>query len=432
MYERLPGRPISGGARPGSSPSRFSNSSSRPAGRFGSSRPSSSGSRFGAPQGGSRGGRGGRGSKSFLDLSKFINKPTAAEEAHVAEITNKFADFQIDERLKNSILSKGYDIPTPIQDQSIPLILEGRDIVGMANTGTGKTAAFLIPLINKVLLNPNEQVLVMAPTRELAIQIEAELKEFTRNIKPAIFSVCCVGGMYIGHQIRELRYKNNFIIGTPGRLKDLIDRKMIRLNEFNTVVLDEADQMLDMGFINDMRFIMDRMPKPRHTLFFSATLSPTIEKIIADFLTNPVRVSVKTRDTSKNIEQDVIRVGRDGSKFDVLHNLLSGDEFSKVLVFGKTKHGVEKISQELTKKGINAQSIHGDKDHRARQRALGQFKDNQVKVLVATDVAARGLDIPDVTHVINYDLPASYEDYVHRIGRTGRGNKKGKALTFIN
>lgn len=365
-------------------------------------------------------------------MSKFINKPTAQEIDHVAPITNNFKDFKIDERLKSSIIGKGYDIPTPIQDQAIPHILDNRDIVGMANTGTGKTAAFLIPLIHKVLLNPKEQVLVMAPTRELAIQIEAELKEFTRNINPKIFSVCCVGGMYIGHQIRELRYKNNFIIGTPGRLKDLIDRKMIRLNEFATVVLDEADQMLDMGFINDMRAIMAGMPKDRHTLFFSATLSPTIEKIISDFLNNPIRVSVKTRDTSKNVEQDVVRVDSASSKFDVLHKMLTGEEFSKVLVFGRTKHGVQKITDELSKKGISAESIHGDKDHRQRQRSLGAFKDNKVKVLVATDVAARGLDISDVTHVINFDLPATYDDYVHRIGRTGRGNKKGKALTFIS
>lgn len=432
MYERLPGRPL--GGRPGPSASRFSSNGPQTAGpsRFGGSRPSGGGSRFngGGRFSPSRGGK--RGGKNFLDLSKFINKATDAENAEVVEITHKFADFAVDERLKESIIKKGYDIPSPIQDKSIPIILEGRDIVGMANTGTGKTAAFLIPLIHKVLLDANQQVLVMAPTRELAIQIEAELKEFTKAIKPQIYSVCCVGGMYIGHQIRELRYKNNFIIGTPGRLKDLIDRKMIKLNEFQTVVLDEADQMLDMGFINDMRSIMSAMPKERHTLFFSATLNSDIEKIIAEFLNNPVRVSVKTRDTSKNIDQDIIRVHPSDTKIDALHKLVSGADFSKVLIFGKTKHGVERISQDLIKKGIMATSIHGDKDHRARQRALGEFKDSRVKVLVATDVAARGLDIPDVSHVINYDLPASYEDYVHRIGRTGRGNKKGKALTFVS
>ena len=419
MYERLPASKVpqtSSRFNRGSSSSRFGGSSSR----FGGA--SRGGSRFPAK----------KQKPGFMDISKFINKPSAAESALVVDIKHKFADFKVDERLKASILGKGYDLPTPIQDQAIPVILEGRDIVGMANTGTGKTAAFLIPLINKILLNPKEQVLIMAPTRELAIQIDAELKDFTRVIKPLMYSVCCVGGMYIGHQIRELRYKNNFIIGTPGRLKDLIDRGNIKLAEFNTVVLDEADQMLDMGFINDMRFIMDRMPKPRHTLFFSATMSPAIEKIIADFLNNPVRVSVKTRDTSKNIEQDVVRVDRAGSKIDVLHKLVSGADFSKVLVFGKTKHGVQKISDELSQKGISSESIHGDKDHRQRQRALGAFKQNQVKVLVATDVAARGLDISDISHVINYDLPATYEDYIHRIGRTGRGNKMGKALTFIH
>ncbi len=330
MYERLPGRSVSG--RTGPSTSRFSTSTGPRTGgssRFGASRPSSGGgSRFngGGRFSPSRGGK--RGSKSFLDISKFVNKATDAENAEVVEITHKFADFVVDERLKASILKKGYDIPSPIQDKAIPVILDGRDIVGMANTGTGKTAAFLIPLIHKVLLDPTQQVLVMAPTRELAIQIDAELKDFTRNIKPLIYSVCCVGGMYIGHQIRELRYKNNFIIGTPGRLKDLIDRKMIKLNEFSTVVLDEADQMLDMGFINDMRSIMSAMPKERHTLFFSATLNSDIEKIISEFLNNPVRVSVKTRDTSKNIDQDIVRVAMGDTKIDALHSDRSSDHSS--------------------------------------------------------------------------------------------------------
>jgi superfamily II DNA/RNA helicase len=206
---------------------------------------------------------------------------------------------------------------------------------------------------------------------------------------------------------------------------------MIRLNEFTSVVLDEADRMLDMGFIADMRSILSGMPKPRHTLFFSATFSPEIERLVSEFLTNPVKVSVKTGDTSKNVEQDVVKVPREGNKFETLVGLISQKEFNKVLIFGRTKHGVERLSKELMHRGISAESIHGDKNHAKRQQALRMFKANEINVLVATDVAARGLDIPDVSHVINFDLPATYDDYVHRIGRTGRGNKKGKALTFV-
>lgn len=364
-----------------------------------------------------------------IHFSKFINKATAvgAEEKFVPKHT--FADFAIDATLKGAIVKKGYITPTPIQDQAIPQVLLGKDILGIANTGTGKTGAFLIPLIDKVRKNPKAQILVIVPTRELAIQVDQELKGFVQGMK--IFSVCVVGGMSIGKQISDLRFQYNFIIGTPGRLKDLVDRKKIHLSEFSTVVLDEADRMLDMGFINDMRAVMAGMPKVRHTLFFSATLSPTIEKLIGEFLRDPVRISVKKRDTAKNVDQDVVKLKSGENKIDVLHNLLTQKDFNKVLIFGRTKHGVEKLSRSLLERGFKAESIHGNKNHGQRQRALGKFKDNHAQVLVATDVAARGLDIADVSHVINYDLPQTYNDYVHRIGRTGRGDKQGKALTFI-
>ncbi|MEK7558334.1 MAG: DEAD/DEAH box helicase [Patescibacteria group bacterium] len=397
--------------------------------------------RGGSSRFGSHGGHGGQHRQpkrpqrgEYINFSRFINKAVVSgDKAEHFIPEHNFADFKIEKELKEAIIFKGYKLPTPIQDQSIPHILKGEDIVGIANTGTGKTAAFLIPLINKVRLTPKEQVIILVPTRELAIQINQELKGFVHGIKTGmkIFSVVCVGGVSIGRQISELRYKNSFIIGTPGRVKDLIDRGMIRLPEFSTIVLDEADRMLDMGFINDMRFVMDRMPKVRHTLFFSATLSPTIEKLIHEFLKTPVRVSVKTRDTAKNVEQDIVKVGHGIEKIEVLHDLLNKKEFNKVLIFGRTKHGVEKLSKTLIERGFKAESIHGDKNHARRQRSLASFKENKVQVLVATDVAARGLDIPDVSHVINYDIPATYDDYVHRIGRTGRVDKKGIALTFI-
>jgi superfamily II DNA/RNA helicase len=364
-----------------------------------------------------------------IDFSKFINKAVITEEVEVFKPEHQFQDFNIDPRLKKAIINKGYGDPTPIQDRAISHILKGDDLVGVANTGTGKTAAFLIPLINKAILNPKDCVLIIVPTRELAIQIDKEFRDFSRGLK--LYSVCCVGGVSISPQISELRYHNNFIIGTPGRLKDLIERKKIQLALMNTVVLDEADRMLDMGFIGDMRFVMAGMPKDRQTLFFSATISSEVNIIIKEFLKDPVRISVKTRDTAKNVEQDIVRIKVSEKKIDVLHELLNQKELSKVLIFGRTKHGVEKLSETLIRRGFKAESIHGNKNHAKRQRALNLFKDDRVQILVATDVAARGLDINDITHVINYDVPETYDDYVHRIGRTGRGDKMGKALTFI-
>ncbi len=401
----------------------FKSPSSRPGGHF--NRKPSFNSRGSRPA--FRGGKSARGGQ-YIDPSKFIKKAEITETVEHFVPEHAFQDFKIEDRLKKAIEAKGYITPTPIQDRTIPHILRGADVVGIANTGTGKTAAFLIPLIDKVLRNNKENVLIIVPTRELAIQIQQELKGFTKGLN--IFSVCCVGGAPIGGQLRDLRYKNNFIIGTPGRLKDLVERKNINLSQFNTIVLDEADRMLDMGFIHDMRYMMAKMPAMRHTLFFSATLSREIEALIKDFLREPVRISVKTQDTAKNVDQDVVKVTT-GNKLDVLHDLLLQPEFKKVLVFGRTKHGVEKLSKVLASRGLKVESIHGNKTQGNRQRALSNFKDNRIQVLIATDVAARGLDIDNVSHVINYDIPATYDDYVHRIGRTGRGTKKGSALTFI-
>lgn len=365
-----------------------------------------------------------------IDISKFVNRITITEEIDEFIPENKFTDFKINEQLKANILKKGYLNPTPIQDKAMPHILQGADVVGIANTGTGKTGAFLIPLIDKSIINKNEQSIIIAPTRELAIQINEEFKEFSKGMK--LFSVCCVGGANIGAQIRELKYFNNFIIGTPGRIKDLYQRGFIKLEKFKSVVLDEADRMLDMGFIDDMRFILSKISKDRHTLFFSATLQPEIKKLISEFLNNPIIISVKTGDTPSGVDQDIVKIQNGTEKIDILYNLLKQPEFNKVLIFGKTKHGVEKLFVNLVKMGFKAQSIHGDKNHSKRQKALSLFKDNSVNILVATDVAARGLDIQNVSHVINYDIPGTYDDYIHRIGRTGRAGKIGKALTFID
>ena len=268
----------------------------------------------------------------------------------------------------------------------------------------------------------------MAPTRELAVQIEEELKNFSRQMK--IFSALCIGGVSMQGQIRSLYPNPNFVIGTPGRLKDLSLRHKIVFSSFNTVVLDEVDRMLDMGFIHNMTDILSALPKLRQSAFFSATMTPQVQKVMNTFLKNPITISIKTHTVISNIAQDVIKTNGK-PKIDVLHNLLIQDGFDKVLVFGRTKWGLERLATDLARRGFAVVAIHGNKSQGQRQRSLAEFKNNRVKVLLATDVASRGLDIDDVTHVINFDLPESYEDYIHRIGRTGRASKTGIALTLV-
>lgn len=365
-----------------------------------------------------------------IEISRYINKNVSAKVAvEPYAAVNNFSDFALDSVLNTNITTKGYKSPTHIQDVAIPEVLKGKDVVGIANTGTGKTAAFLIPLIQKVAIKKDEQVLIIVPTRELAVQIQDELRGLSKNMK--IFSVCVVGGTPIYRQIKDLKYFNSFVIGTPGRIKDLLERKALNLSKFKTIVLDETDRMLDMGFIKDVRNIMDRMSTDRHTLFFSATLSTEIENLIKTFLKNPIHISVKKQDISKNIFQDIVKVEPGKTKTDTLHALLGGEGFDKVLIFGRTKHGVQKLSDDLARRGHSSVAIHGNKNQSQRFRALNDFKSNKSKILVATDVAARGLDIPNVSHVINFDIPATHEDYVHRIGRTGRAGELGKALTFV-
>ena len=385
--------------------------------------------RSNSPRGKFSGQRKGLRPQSEIEISKYVKKTVGniTKEEYVSK-TN-FSELDINPKLKNNILSKGYTKPTPIQDQTIPEILEGKDILGIANTGTGKTAAFLIPLIEKVLKNKFEKVLIMAPTRELALQINDELKELSKSL--GIYSATCIGGASIRYQILLLNRNPNFVIGTPGRLKDLVNRKYLNLSKFKNIVLDEVDRMLDMGFINDIKHLVALLPSPRQSLFFSATISKEADSLIKGFLSSPVKISVKSGDTAENVEQDIVKVVDKSKKIDSLHDLLIKDEFKKVLIFGRTKRGVENLSRDLRERGFKVDSIHGDKSQSRREKVLGLFKANKIQSLVATDVAARGLDIADITHVINYDLPATYEDYVHRIGRTGRANKTGKALTFV-
>ncbi len=380
--------------------------------------------------GGRRGGDRGKRKQPTFNPSQFINKNPVQTEAEVAVVapTHTFSDFGLHADIVKVVTGLGITSPSPIQDQAIPLAMAGRDVIGLAETGTGKTAAFLLPLIQKTIVAQKNQTLILTPTRELALQVEAEFKKFASPFK--LFATTCVGGTNIRPQIMRLKRQNHFIIGTPGRVLDLIDRGHIHPERITNVVLDEADRMLDMGFIHDMRKILSDVSKNRQTLFFSATMTREAEKLVNDFMVNPTTVSVKKKDVTNSIAQDVVPYAH-AHKFDTLLALLSKPEMKRVIIFGAMKHSVEKLSKELSQNGVKAESIHGNKSHGQRQRSLAAFKSGNARVLVATDVAARGIHVDGVTHVINYDLPNTFEDYVHRIGRTGRGTLKGQALTFV-
>lgn len=363
-----------------------------------------------------------------LDTSLFIKKACEIVTIEEAEVSNNFEDFNFDPILIKNIKNKGYFKPTQIQDEVIPFVKEGRDVLGMASTGTGKTAAFALPIIDQLIKNPNKRILILAPTRELAMQIRQEIRSFTFDLK--VYVALAIGGAFLQEQIRDIRRDPHIIVGTPGRIKDLANRRIIDFSRMETLVLDEVDRMLDMGFINDIRWIVEKIPSNRQTLFFSATMDRKMEGLADSFLNNPAKVSIKAQNTSDHVEQNVVMVNRN-NKQEVLIKLLKQEEFKKVLIFGATKRMVENVSNNLIDIGFRAGSLHGNKTQQKRQNVLRMFKENVINVLVATDVAARGLDVADITHVINFDKPNNYEDYIHRIGRTGRANAKGFALTFV-
>ncbi len=359
----------------------------------------------------------------------FIKKTDSSSIKTNYNPKHSFTDFPINDKIKKNIVASGFKKPTPIQDKAILHILKGKDLVGSASTGTGKTAAFLIPLINNLVSDRTKKVLIITPTRELAIQIRQESIRFSQGLN--IFSTLCIGGNSISKQIRSLQKKPHFVVGTPGRLIDLTKRRKLNLDIFSVIVLDEVDRMLDMGFINDMKYLIRKMPQKRQSLFFSATLPSKLNHIIHKFAKNPVKIQIKNQKAIANITQEIVKInGR--SKIQVLQSLLNKEGFDKVLVFGRTKRGLNKLSNRLLKKGYQIEIIHGNKSQNQRKRALTKFKKNRVNVLLATDVASRGLDIDNITHVINYDLPESKKVYIHRIGRTGRVNKKGTAISFVN
>lgn len=363
-----------------------------------------------------------------LDPQLFVKKAVHVKEKPY-EPKYSFRDFPLDSTVLKNITSRGFTQPTAIQDQAILPIITGKDLVGIANTGTGKTAAFLLPLITKIAKDRKQKVLIVTPTRELAAQIEDEFKLFSKGMP--IYSTLCIGGASINVQRKQLTRNPQFVIGTPGRIKDLANRQILRLHQYNNVVLDEVDRMLDMGFIHDMKYIIGLLNKKRQSLFFSATMPEATKAVMHSFMKDHVTVSVKTGKTSHNVDQDIVHI-RGKNKVELLHDLLIKDGFDKVLVFGRTKWGIKKLERELVDRGFKAVSIHGNKSQAQRTRALKQMKDGTAKILLATDVVARGIDIKGVTHVINFDVPESYDDYIHRIGRTGRAGKKGMALTFVN
>lgn len=405
--------------------SRFATSSGNK--NSGGSRRRNSGGSSRTPRG--RSGKG-RFQSQKINPNKFINKTPIDQVIAPYVPIHKFVDFGFLDSIVINLNTKGYVTPTRIQDESIPHILAGRDVIGLADTGSGKTGAFVLPIIQKLLNQKEKQgVLIISPTRELALQIQDEFRSFSTRMN--LYSVLCVGGMSIHQQVKGLRRNPEVVIGTPGRLKDLINQGYLKLENTATLVLDEADRMLDMGFLPDINYIIDRLPDARQSLCFSATITPPIAGLMDKMLFDPVTVSVRSSFTGEHIAQDIVRVNGSDAKYTELVKMLRKDEFDKVLVFTQMKHTAQKLSQALNKEGLKSEAIHGNKTQPQRQRALDAFKKGNVAILVATDVAARGLDIPNVSHVINFDQPNTHEEYVHRIGRTGRAGKKGQAYTFV-
>jgi len=345
----------------------------------------------------------------------------------------KFSELNLSEPILKALNEHGYVQPTPIQAQAIPPILSGSDIFGSAQTGTGKTAAFALPLLQLLSTqhyNGHIAALILAPTRELALQISESINQYAKYlpIKQAVI----YGGVSQRRQEEALRKRPQIVIATPGRLMDLMNQGIIKLDKANYLVLDEADRMLDMGFIRDIRTIVAMMPVRKQTLFFSATATPEIMKLTQSILRNPVRIAVSpVSETSADVTQELYFVAKE-DKRSLLKHVLNLEKNNQVLVFTRTKHGADKVVKDLNKDGILSEAIHGNKSQNARERALKGFKDRKIRVLVATDIASRGIDVDKLGLVINYEIPEQAETYVHRIGRTGRAGHLGKAMSFCD
>jgi ATP-dependent RNA helicase RhlE len=347
-----------------------------------------------------------------------------------------FTDFGLSQPILRALASEGYETPTPIQAKAIPQVMTGRDLCGIAQTGTGKTAAFALPILHRLAEEPRAavrkgcRVLVLSPTRELASQIAESFRAYGRHLR--LTTAVIFGGVPIGRQERELAGGVDVLVATPGRLLDLIDRRALSLRDVEILVLDEADQMLDLGFIHALKRIVTLLPRERQSLFFSATMPKTIASLADDFLHDPAKVAVApVATTAERVEQSVMFVPT-SRKPALLESVLRDPEVERVLVFTRTKHGADKVVRGLEKAGISAAAIHGNKSQPQRERALAAFRNGACRVLIATDIAARGIDVEGVSHVINYDLPNVPESYVHRIGRTARAGAAGLAISFCN
>ncbi|WP_152205711.1 DEAD/DEAH box helicase [Marinobacter changyiensis] len=345
-----------------------------------------------------------------------------------------FSSLGLSEKLVRATADQGYDTPSPIQAQAIPAVLSGQDVMAAAQTGTGKTAGFTLPLLQRLAETPRQgkgiRALILTPTRELAAQVAASVELYSKYMPTS--SAVVFGGVKINPQIAKLRRGVDILVATPGRLMDLYQQGAVRFDGVETLVLDEADRMLDMGFIRDIRKILALLPAKRQNLMFSATFSGDIRKLAEGMLTNPVQIEVATRNaTADNVDQTVYPVDQ-SQKSALLSQLVKHNDWQQVLVFTRTKHGANRLTQKLEKDGITAAAIHGNKSQGARTRALHEFKQGSVRVLVATDIAARGLDIKQLPQVVNFELPNVPEDYVHRIGRTGRAGESGHALSLVS
>jgi ATP-dependent RNA helicase RhlE len=369
--------------------------------------------------------------RSLLDPDLLIKEARDLKENNYIA-SRSFNQMPINDHLKAALDNKGYVYPTEIQDKTIEKLIEGHNLLGIAQSGTGKTGAFLIPIIHNMIRDASSmKTLVVVPTRELAIQVEQEFRSLTKGL--SLFSACFIGGINISRDLNKLRRKVHLITGTPGRLLDLEKRKVLNLRSFNILILDEFDRMLDMGFVDDVMDIINSMLNRKQTLLFSATEDKSQQSLISRLLYNPEQVKVSSRGTSGcYIEQNILRVKNNEEKFSILLDMIQQEDFEKVLVFAETKRLVDTVYRKLKKSGIRVDQIHGDKSQNRRQTALNDFKNGKIQVLVATDVAARGIDVNDITHVINYQLPKTIENYIHRIGRTGRAGKSGKAFSFVN
>ena len=428
----------------GENRSERSGGDSRPSRSYGNSRPDRGGNRSRPSRngggsfrtggksggGGNSRGRGGRFKKTRLDPTTLVNTSIKINEEKAGVVTRSFSEMKIHSELQSRIERKGYINSTEIQDKTFEIIMDGLNVMGIANTGTGKTGAFLIPILNKIISEKKSaKTIILVPTRELAEQVEQELKSLTKGLK--VFSSVFIGGTSVRKDLDKLRRPNDVVIGTPGRINDLIDRRALKLFDFSKIVLDEFDTMLDMGFLQDVTKVIDQMHKRDQTILFSATENSKQQSIIDSIIDDYQKVSVSSGEANTdNIYQEIIKTRGDDDKFDILADLLEKEEFEKVLIFLETKRQVSKLFMKLKQYGVRIDEIHGDKTQMYRSKAVRKFKSGAIKVLVATDVASRGIDIDNVTHVINYEIPSSRESYIHRIGRTGRAGKSGNAITF--